>query len=194
MDKNLFDLQYLCPDTRQHLLDGRPWRDGRRRDGSAGRETQSIRQAGTLHFAGRAFWDLRDDAHLARHLEAGDAPAGELANLFRRCRSVRPQHDSRCNILPQGRMRDGKGYGLCHRRMIQEHFIELLWGDYFPTAIHHLAYAAREKQIAVVVEVAEISGPEPIAGKRGVGCPRAAIIAGHNACASHDDLTGLTAG
>ena len=78
--------------------------------------------------------------------------------------------------------------------MIQEHFIDLLWCDFFPTAIDHLAYAAREKQIAVVVEVTEISCLEPIADKRRVGCPRMTIIARRDACTPHNDLTRLAAG
>ena len=110
VNTDLLDLQDLCPVLGQRLLERRPWRDGGPRQAGAGRETQFSRQADTLHFAGRAFWDFPDDEHLARDLEVGDAPDGELANVFRRRRSVRPQHDSR---------RDGKGYGLCHCRMFQ---------------------------------------------------------------------------
>ena len=117
------------------------------RQGDVGRETEFRRQADTLHFAGRAFWDFRDDEHLARDLEVGDAPDGELANVFRRRRSVRPQHDGRRDVLAQRGMGDGKGYGLCHRRMFQEHFVDFLWGDFLPTAIDDLPYAAREKQV-----------------------------------------------
>ena len=111
-----------------------------------------------------------------------------------RCRSVRPQHHSRRDILAQGGVRDGKGYGLRHRFMIQEHFIDFLWGDFFPAAIDHLAYAAGQKQIAVIIKVADITGLEPIAGKRDLGCFRVAIVARRDACTPDDDLAGLAAG
>ena len=78
--------------------------------------------------AGRAFWDFADDEHLARDLEVGDAADGELTNVFRRRRSVGPQHDGRGDVLTQRGVRDGKGDGLCHRRMFQEHFVDFLRG------------------------------------------------------------------
>ena len=59
VNTDLFDLQHLCPDAGQCFLERRPWRDGGPREGSLGRETQFSRQADTLHFAGRAFWDFR---------------------------------------------------------------------------------------------------------------------------------------
>ena len=125
----------------------------------------------TLHFAGRAFWDFLDDEHLARDLEVGDAPDGELTNVFRRRRSVGPQHDGRRDVLAQRGVGDGKGYGLCHRRMFQEHFVDFPRGDFLPAAIDHLPYAAREKQVPVVIEEAKIPCLEPIARKRGLRSP-----------------------
>src|SRR4029077_4597607 len=119
-----------------------------------------------LHFAGRAFWDFPDDKDLARDLEVGDAPDCELTNVFRRRRRVGPQHDRRCDVLTQRGVRNGKGYGLGHRWMIQEHFIDFLWGDFLPPAIDHLAYTTHEKQVPIVIEVTEISCLEPIAGER----------------------------
>ena len=86
---DLFDLQHLSPDSGEHLLDRRAWRDvGLRRAGVV-LEPQLRGQADTLHFAGRAFRDFLDDEHLARDLEVGDAPEGKLTNVFRRRRSVR---------------------------------------------------------------------------------------------------------
>src|SRR5262249_57897813 len=77
------DLEDLCPESSQRLLQGRPWRGKGGRRGRLTRESQPRRQPDTLHFARRAFWNVRDDEHLPRHLEAGDAPSGELANAFR---------------------------------------------------------------------------------------------------------------
>ena len=82
VDTDLFDLKNRCRNAGQHLLERCPWGDRRSREGGVGRETEFSRQADTLHFAGRTFWNFRDDEHLARHLEVGDAPMGEPANLL----------------------------------------------------------------------------------------------------------------
>ena len=74
-------------------------------------------------------------------------------------------------------MGDGKGYGLCHCWMFQEHFVDFLRGDFLPTAIDDLPYAACEKQVPVVIEETKISCLEPIACKRGLGRHRVAIVA-----------------
>src|ERR1700681_2232013 len=116
-----------------------------------------------------------------------------MTNVSRRRRRVGPQHDRRCDVLTQRGVRDRKGYGLGHRWMVQEHFIDFLWGDFLSTAIDHLAYAAHEKQVPVVIEVTEISCLQPIAGKCGLGRPRVAIVARRDARASDDDLPGLAA-
>src|SRR5262249_29015278 len=65
MDPDLFDLEDLCPECGQLLLERGPWRDEGLRHGMA-RELQLSCQADTLHFAGRAFWEFADDEHLAR--------------------------------------------------------------------------------------------------------------------------------
>ena len=160
--------------------------------GRCGRETQSGRQADTLHFAGRAFWDFADDEHLARDLEVGDAADGELTNVFRRRGSVGPQHDGRGDVLTQRRVGDGKGYGLCHRRMFQEHFVDFPRGDLLPTAINHFPYAACEKQVTVVIEETQVPCLEPIACKRGLGRNGVASVARHDARAADNDLSSLS--
>ena len=170
VDTDLLDLEDLRPELRP--ASSRAASVARRRPAprrSAGRETQFSRQADPLHFAGRAFWDFPDDEHLARDLEVGDAPDGELTNVFRRRRSVGPQHDGRRDVLAQRGMGDGKGYGLRHRRMFQEHFVDFPRGDFLPAAIDHLPYAAGEKQVPVVIEETKIPGLEPIACKCGLG-------------------------
>src|SRR5215475_3034421 len=91
-------------------------------------------------------------------------------------------------------MRDGKGYSLCHRWMVQQNFIDFLRGDFLATAIDDLPYSAHEKQIGVSIEVTEISCLEPIACKSGVGRSRIAIIAGGDACSPDYDLACPTAG
>ena len=48
-----------------------------------------------------------------------------------------------------------------------------------------------EKEVPVVVEEAEIAGPEPVAGKSGLGRHRVAVVACHDACAPNDNLASL---
>ena len=60
----------------------------------------------------------------ARDLEVGDAPDDELTNFFRRRRNLRPQHDRRPDVFAERGVGDSKGYGLCHRRVFQENFID----------------------------------------------------------------------
>ena len=47
-------------------------------------------------------------------------------------RRVGPQYDGRRDVLAQRGVGDGKGYGLCHRRMFQEHFVDFPWRESSP--------------------------------------------------------------
>ena len=78
--------------------------------------------------------------------------------------------------------------------MVQEHFVDFLGGNLLAAAIDHLAYAADEEQVSVVIEVTQVSGLEPVAGKRGLGRPWVAIVSRRHACAPNDDLAGLPVG
>src|SRR5258708_3954505 len=70
--------QDFCPALGGRLGGRRRGRDEGGGQGGADRETQFSRQADTLHFAGRAFWDVLDDEDVARDLEVGDTADGEL--------------------------------------------------------------------------------------------------------------------
>ena len=140
----------------QQFLQRRSWRDeGLREGGPVARPSLAAKPIRCTLPVG-PFGISSDDEHLARDLEVGDAPDGELTNVFRRRRSVGPQHDRRRDILPQRGMRDGKCHGLCHRWMLQQHFFDFLRGDFLPAAIDDLADAASEKQVPVVIEEADI--------------------------------------
>ncbi len=105
-----------------------------------------------------------------------------------------PQYNSRGDVLTQRGVGDGKGYRLCHRRMLQQHVVDFLRGYFLPTAIDDLAYAPSEKQVPVVIEETNISCLEPIACKCGHGRGLVAVVGRHNALASHHDLARLAAG
>ena len=194
VDADLLELEDLGTTLGQQFLQRRSWRDEGCRQGGARRKTQFGRQADPPHFPGRAFWNFIDDEYLARDLEVGDAADGELTYFFRRCGTVGPKHDRRGNVLPQRGMGSGKGYSLCHGWMLQEHFVDFLRRDFFPTAIDDFPHAASEKKVAVVVEEPEIPGLEPIACKRGRCRAGVAVVARHDARAADHDLSGLTVG
>src|SRR6266446_6881466 len=181
VDADLLELEDLGPTLGQQFLQRRSWRDEGCRQGGARRKTQFGRQADPPHFPGRAFWNFIDDEYLARDLEVGDAADGELTYFFRRCGTVGPKHDRRGNVLPQRGMGSGKGYSLCHGWMLQEHFVDFLRRDFFPTAIDDFPHAASEKKVAIVVEEPEIPGLEPIACKRGRCRAWVAVVARHDA-------------
>src|ERR1700730_17967959 len=64
VDTDLPELEDLCPTLGQQRLKLRSRRDEGGRRGNAACEAQLCRQADTLHFAGRAFWDFIDDEYL----------------------------------------------------------------------------------------------------------------------------------
>ena len=122
-----FELQHLSQ-SGQRLLQRDAWRNEGRPHGRLACDPQLSRQSDPLHLAGRPFGKFADHQHVARDLEVGDAPVGEPANVFRRRRSMGPQHDRRGDVLAQRRVGDGKGYGLRYRRMLQENLFDFLWG------------------------------------------------------------------
>ena len=77
--------------------------------------------------------------------------------------------------------------------MVEDYFIDFLRGDFLSTAIDHLAAAAHEKQVPVVIEVTEVSCLEPIAGKCGFVRLRVAVVSLRDACTPDDDLARLAA-
>src|SRR6266852_386637 len=100
VNTDLRDLEDLCPAFGKQLLRRCPRRDEGPRRGSAGRETQLVGQASTLLLSGWAFWYFADDEDLAWNLEVGNPANGELAYIFRGGKALRPQYDSRGDVLP----------------------------------------------------------------------------------------------
>src|SRR6185436_3427022 len=146
MDTDPLDLEDLGPEFRQHLLEVRLRRDeGLLRDDKVP-EPQLCRQADTLHLARWALWEFLDEVHLARDLEVGEAPDGKLANVCRSRRRVGPQYHGRRDVLAQRGVGHGKGCGFRHRRMLQEHFVDLPWREFLATAVDDLLLATDQNQ------------------------------------------------
>src|SRR5262249_17778557 len=110
MNADLFELKDDRPNVGQLFLERRSWCDEGPCGDAAACESQLLRQADTLHFAGWTFGQLRDDEHLAWNFEIGDAAHGELTYLSWRCGTVGLQHDRRGDVLSQGDVRDGEGH------------------------------------------------------------------------------------
>src|SRR5438552_3152965 len=72
-----------------------------------------------------------------------------------------PHHDRRGNVLAQCRVRDREGGRVHDLRVPHQRRIDLRWRNLDPAAIDLLLHAPREKQIALLVEMAQIAGFEP---------------------------------
>src|SRR5262245_13008526 len=169
VDADLLELEDLRPTLGQQFLERRSRRDEGRRQSSAGRKTQFGRQADTLHFAGRAFWNFIDDEDLARDLEVGDAADGELTYVFRRREAVGAQHDRRGQGPPQRGKGGGQGYRLRHRRIVQGFLRCFLWGQFPPRGDGYFPVGGGEKKGPGGGRRPENPRLEPIACKRGRG-------------------------
>src|SRR6516165_8527230 len=90
VDTDPFGLQDCRPDVGELLLERRSRRGEGLWSGAPAREPQLRRQPDTFHFTGWALRQLRDDQHLARDFEIGDAADGELTYGFRRCHVIPP--------------------------------------------------------------------------------------------------------
>src|SRR5262249_3763960 len=51
--------------------------------------------------------------------------------------------------------------GLSHRRVAQEHFLNFARRNIFTTAINYLAQTASDKQIAILIQVSQVTGSKP---------------------------------
>ena len=71
-------------------------------------------------------------------LKSATRPMANWRMSFGVAAACGPQYDGRRDVLAQRGVGDGKGYGLCHRRMFQEHFVDFPWREFLSTAIDDL--------------------------------------------------------
>src|SRR5262245_42124377 len=99
------------------------------------------------------------------------------------------QYHGRSNVLTQPAMGYCKGHSFRHRRMAEEHAVDFLRRNFFPTAINDLLDTAGEEQVAIGIQIPSISRPEPAMRESAPVCHEVVFIALHDSCASHHDLT-----
>ena len=124
-------------------------------------QAELLRQTTTLQFARRAFRDVLDDEHLTRDLKSSQARCDELAYVTGVADSILMQHHGRSDILAQSGMGHGKGHRLGHGRMLHEHVVHFLWGNFFPATVDDLLEAASDEQIAIGIQKPLVTRPEP---------------------------------
>src|SRR5664279_4383815 len=71
------------------------------------------------------------------------------------------QHDRRADILAEARMRHGKGRRFADRGMAQQRLLDIVWRDFFATAIYDFLRTADDREKALFIDAAEIAGVQP---------------------------------
>src|SRR5262249_25261142 len=99
-----------------------------------------------------------------RHLEAGPARGGEGAELLLGQRT--PRHHERLDLLPEHRIRHADDRHLGDERMLGERLLDQQRRDVLAAAADDVLLPVDEVEPAVLVNVAEVAGEEPLAAER----------------------------
>ena len=110
-----------------------------------------------------------------------DVPRGDLA--------VRGGNDGRRDLLAEGGMRNGKHADLAHRGMLSQDGLYFERSDLLAAAIDQILDPTGDRQVAVVIESADIAGSEPPIDKRRGGRVRVIPVAIGHRGSPGDDLT-----
>ena len=96
------------------------------------------------------------------------------------------------DVFTQDLMRDAERDGLRNRRVGLQDVIDLLRSDFLAAPVDRLFDPAPEKEVAVLIEVARVSGMEPTKTERvGIGF-RVILITGHDVVAADYHLADFT--
>jgi hypothetical protein len=79
-----------------------------------------------------------------------------------------------------------EGYGLRHAWMFQEHMVHFLWCNALPATIDNLFKTARDKKVAISVQISLIACPEPTMRKGLTVRYWIVLVAPHNIRAAND--------
>ena len=101
------------------------------------------------------------------------------------------QDDRRADVLAEHRVRHGERDRLQHGWMVHQRFVDLAGRNFLAAAIDDLLEPSGEREIAVGVDDALIAGAEPAVDERFAVRLRIVLIAGGDAFAANDDLSGL---
>ena len=112
------------------------------------------------------FRNLVHDYDPARNLEVRQTAEQEPAQLVfcRACPGL--QDDRRRDVLPKRGMGNRKGGRLPHGAMLEQRFLHVARGHLLAAPVDDLLEPARDGQIAVRVEPAQVAGAEPAVDER----------------------------
>ena len=122
---------------------------------------ERLRQLPAPHLPLRTLRQRRYQHDPAGDLERGQLAKRKVAQLLDGHCGAFPHHDRRGNVLAKCRVRDREGGRVHDLRVPHQRCIDLRWRNLDPAAIDLLLHAPREKQIALLVEMAQIAGFEP---------------------------------
>ena len=106
-------------------------------------------------------------------------------------RDLGAQRDDGVDALAPAVVGDADGGRLAHRRVGEQHVLDLAGIDVVPAAHHHVALAVDDREEAVVVDDTDVTGVHPPAADR--PCRRLGIlpVLAHQTAAARDDLADL---
>src|SRR4029077_1686336 len=111
------------------------------------------------------------------------ARPSEREQLFLADRFV--EDDGGADLLAPGRVWDAEAHGLLHRRMGFEHLVDLPWRDLFAAAVDELFDPAQKAQVAIGIQHAKVSRPEPAVRERACVRLRIVLVAVDDIWAAH---------
>src|SRR5579875_382176 len=117
--------------------------------------------------AGRIFWQRIHRDKVNRHFVRAEVLGSVLAKVFRQFRvPLALDHQVSHHLFTIERVGAANDGGLAHGGMRQQRLLDLARWDGLAPAFDHIAQAAREKHVALLILVAEIAGTEPSVLKR----------------------------
>ena len=103
-------------------------------------------------------------------------------------------HHHRCHRLHPLGVRQANHRHFAHLRQAVNHFFDLAAGHVFAAGLDHVLLAVHHRDIALLVEGAQISAVEPVALKRRLGALVVVVIAQHQMWRAVHDLADLAHG
>src|SRR4029078_1140648 len=115
---------------------------------------------------GRALRQLVNQPDLPRVLVGGDLVAGERAQFLRGRAGVRLQRHGRADFLAEVVVGYPDHGHLAHRRVLVQDFLDLAWVDVVAAPDDHVLLAVDNVEVAVLVDLGQVSAAAPDVGDR----------------------------
>src|SRR5438093_10896598 len=135
---------------------------------------------------------LVDELDLAHALVVGDALFHEVHELVRRDRRARTELHERLRELAGSFIRLADHSGVGDGRMFAEHRFDLRRPDAESFVLDELLLAVDDEDVALLVDLADVTGEEPSVAKYRGRVVRLSPVAAHDLWSADRDLTDLT--